>query len=664
MQKNELLKAYSQMLLARKIDEKCIILYKQNKCHFQIGCAGHEAVTHAASQILNRGKDWVFPHYRDMALMLALGMTPEEIFLNALNKAADPNSGGRMMPMHWGHKDLRIVNASSPTATQFLQAVGAAQAVKHSGGKEIVLVCGGEGMTAEGSYYEALNWAARKKLPLVILIEDNSFAISVPLKEQVAGGDVAEVASGFKGIEIFECDGCNYQAAKSTLEKAARRARSGKGCSLVVAKVIRLQSHSISDNQLKYRRASELAVESKLDPLKLLRTKILRAKISTEEKLKKLEKKIQAQVDSAAEWAEQQADPEPESYKNHVLDLENFTLTTPEVPASGEELFLVDAINHALKEEMELNPNMLIYGQDVARGKGGVFGVTEGLTKKFGEERVFNAPLAESSIVGTAIGMGVVGLKPVVEIQFGDYCWTAMMDIRNELATLRYRSNNTFSSAVVIRIPVGGYIHGGVYHSQNIEATFAHFPGLLIAYPSNAADAKGLLKAAIRGSDPVLFLEHKGLYRQVYAKSACGDVDGILPFGKGRICREGQRATVVSWGALVQKSLVAAENIFKDTGESVEVIDLRTIYPLDIELILNSVKKTSRLLIAQEDSEFMGFGAEIAAQLATLGFEYLDAPILRLGGKFTPVPHSAVLERAVLPHTADVEAKIRELLAF
>ncbi|MFN8391032.1 MAG: thiamine pyrophosphate-dependent enzyme [Bdellovibrionota bacterium] len=659
-----LLSAYKEMLRARKVDEKAIVLYKQNKCHFQIGCAGHEAVQVAAAHAMKPGHDWAYPYYRDMGFVAAWGMTNRELLLGILNKAEDPNSGGRMMPMHYGHKDLRIVNQSSPTGTQFLQAVGAAKGAVYRGLDEIVYVSSGEGTTAQGSYYEAINWAARERLPVIFLIQDNAFAISVHKSEQFAGASVSAIAKGFTGLDVVDFNGLDYIESRKVFDAAVERARSGDGPSLLVAEVVRLQSHSISDNQSKYRSAKEIAKDRDRDPLALLRKELIERGAATKKDFDQFAAEIQKQVDADAEWAEAQPDPAPETCETHVfVDLDPGA-NIVEAEPNGESVFLVEALNFALDEEMRRNPEMVIYGQDVAFGKGGVFTVTTGLTAKYGAGRVFNSPLAEASIAGTAIGLATVGLKPVVEIQFGDYVWTAMMDIRNELSNILYRSNGTFPAPAVIRIPIGGYIHGGLYHSQNIEATFSHFPGLNIVLPSNAWDAKGLLKAAIRGNDPVLFLEHKGLYRQVYAKGPRGGMDDLVPLGRAKVVRAGSDATIVTWGAIVQKSLLAAEALAKSSGASVEVIDLRSIYPLDTQTILESVKRTGRLLVAHEDVLFMGFGAEIAARVAEDAFEHLDAPVKRVGGKFTPIPHAPTLEKAVLPQTEDVERALRELLRY
>jgi 2-oxoisovalerate dehydrogenase E1 component len=661
---HELLHAYHEMVRARFCDLKTIVLYKQNKCHFQIGVAGHEAVQVAAGLAFRPNKDWFYPYYREMALCATLGMTNEEFMLNAMNKADDPNSHGRQMPMHYGHKGLRIVNQSSPTGTQFLQAVGCALGAKVKGLKEVAYVSAGEGTCSQGDFHEALNWAAREKLPVVFLIQNNKYAISVPVSEQLAGESVYKLVAGYEGLSRAEIDGTDYVLSYETLKKAHKRALDGDGPTLIEAHVPRLQSHSISDNHLKYRSQKDIDAENQRDPLKKMRDYLTENKLATKAELDAIDDKIKKEIDLAAEWAEKQPDCDPATALDHVYVDADPAASIVEGAATGEEIYLVDALNHALDEELARNPDMYIFGQDVAHGKGGVFTVTSGLTAKYGKERVFNAPLAESSIAGVSVGMATRGLKPVSEIQFGDYVWTAMMQIRNELAMMLYRSGGDFSCPAVIRIPVGGYIHGAAYHSQNIEATFAHFPGLYIVYPSNATDAKGLLKAAIRGKDPVLFLEHKGLYRQVHAKGPEGDKDFLVPLGRAKVVREGTHATIITYGAIVNKSLLAAKELEKE-GVSVEVIDLRTIVPLDIETVFNSVRKTGRLLIAHEDVQFMGFGAEVAAQVADKCFEHLDAPVKRVGMKSAAaVAHSSFIEDVVLPQNEDVLRALRELLAY
>ncbi len=663
--KKDLLQVYRNFISARFADEKMIIMIKQGKSFFHIGCSGHEAVQTAAGMALKPGHDFAYPYYRDLAFVLQYGVTPEEVFLNFLAKADDPSSGGRQMSNHYGHKALRIVSQSSPTGTQYLQAVGTALAAVKEGRDEVVYVSSGEGTTSQGDFHEALNWASRERLPVIFVIQNNKYAISVPIEEQTAGRSVYRLTAGYEGLTRFKVDGTDFFESFEVLQKAVGQARQGKGPILIEAETVRLLPHSSSDSQIKYRDKEELAKDRLRDPIPRLEKQLIESGLFTQEELNELKKQIKEEIDEAAERAEQHADPDPATLFDYLYAPQEETagLQFEKTEPNGERVVLVDAINHALMEEMERNDKMYIFGEDVADRKGGVFTTTHGISTRFGKKRCFNAPLAESSIIGVAIGMGVYGLKPVVEIQFGDYIWTAMMQIRNELATMRWRSINFWKAPVVVRVPVGGYIHGGLCHSQNIEGFFAHLPGIKIAYPSNAADAKGLLKTAIRGGDPVLFLEHKGLYRQSYAAGPEPDADYLLPFGKAKVVREGDDLTIVTWGALVHKSLEAAKILEKE-GARVEVIDIRTINPLDTETILKSVKKTSKVLIAHEDTLFQGFGAEIGAQIAEKAFEFLDGPVRRVAGTDTPIPFSAVLEKAALPQIEDVVRAARELLAY
>jgi 2-oxoisovalerate dehydrogenase E1 component len=659
------IKAYTEMVRARTLDHKSIVLYKQNKCHFQIGVAGHEAIQVAVAQNINVGSDWLYPYYRDLALCTTLGMTDMEFLLMCMNKQDDPNSHGRMMPMHYGHKALNIPQQSSPTGTQFLQAVGCAMGARYLGKDEIVYVSAGEGTCSQGDFHEALSWASRDKLPVLFVIQNNDYAISVPISEQLGANSVYDLTAGYKNLSRYTVDGSDLAACLSLAKEAIAGVRSGNGPALIEAHVPRIQSHSISDDHNKYRSKEDIEDLKRRCPIAKLRKAMIATGLATEQELDEIDEKVKTAVDLASEAAEAAADCDINKVESFVyVDPTPQNAVTEGTP-TGADVYLVDALNHALDEELSRDPNVMIFGQDVAHGKGGVFTVTAGLTKKHGVNRVFNAPLAEASIAGVAVGLATRGLKPVAEIQFGDYVWTAMMQIRNELAMMHYRSGGDFSCPAVIRIPVGGYISGGAYHSQNIEGTFAHFPGLYIVYPSNASDAKGLLKTAIRGKDPVLFLEHKGLYRQVYAKGPEGDADCLVPLGKAKVVCQGDDLTIVTWGALVQKSILAANAIKEESGQTVEVIDIRSIVPLDVETIANSVKKTGRVLIAHEDVLFMGFGAEIAAYIAQHCFEYLDAPVRRLGMKnVAAVPHSPILESVTLPQNHDVLNAAKELLSF
>lgn len=670
-----LMTALNNMVLSRCLDDKQLVLLKQGKGFFHIGAMGHEAVQTATAMALTVGRDWAFPYYRDMALCTGMGMTADEILLSFLARPGDPNSGGRQMPQHYGHKKLNIPTQSSPTGTQFLQATGVALAnvrlykEAHKGnGKappsyDVTVVCSGDGTTSQGDFHEAMNWASREKAPVIFLIEDNGYAISVPVAEQCADGKVASLGKGYAGMVTVEVDGCDLLASYEVMRDAVARARSGEGPTLVVASVVRLLPHSSSDDQRKYRPEGDLARDKARDPIPALKKLILERNGSTELELAELESRIKQSVDDAADRAEASPAADRKTAKKWVTSEEpEPALVEPEV--AGEGIVLVDAINRALSEELARDPRMLVFGEDVAGDKGGVFTATRGLTAKHGADRVFNSPLAESSIVGVGIGLALRGFKPVPEIQFGDYVWTAMMQIRNEVATIRYRSNNAWAAPMVLRIPIGGYIHGALCHSQNIESFFAHIPGLKIALPSSALDAYGLLKAAIRGNDPVLFLEHKGLYRQAWCKAQLPtNPDWVLPFGKAAIRRTGEDLTVITYGALVQRAMAAAD-VMKDEGVDVEVIDLRTLNPVDWDTLTTSVKKTGKCLVLHEDCRFVGYGAEIAAELGERCYEHLDGPIRRLAGEDTPVPYNWDLEEEILVQPEDVVAAVRDLARF
>jgi len=658
--KKQLLEIYQQMALSRYLDDKQLILLKQGKGFFHIGGSGHEAAGMAAALAFKPGFDYAYPYYREQAFCLGWGMTSREHLLAFLAKEDDPSSGGRQMPQHYGHKELKIVSQSSSTGTQFLQAVGAGFALKRNGENGVVYTSSGEGTSSQGDFHEALNWASRDKTPVIFHIENNGYAISVPIEDQTAGGSVYKISAGYDNLARFNVNGTDFFETHLAFKKAVERARKGKGPSLIQSDVVRLLPHSSSDDQRKYRPEEDLEADRKRDPLLVFANTCIHEKISTLEEFDAIIEKVKTEVDSDAEWAEAQADPDSKDGSKNVY----FNLNPQNVPelnpGDGKKIVLVDAINHALDEELAHNDKMMIYGQDVAGGKGGVFTATRGLTDKHGADRVFNSPLAESSIIGTAIGLATLGYKPVVEIQFGDYIWYSMMQIRNEVATMRYRSNGKWSCPIVMRVPVGGYIHGSICHSQSIDGFFTHLPGIYIAYPSNASDAKGLLKMACRMEDPVMFMEHKGLYRQGFAASPEPDENYLLPFGKARIVQEGNDVTIITWGALVQKSIEAARN----TGLSVEIIDLRTLNPLDMETILTSLQNTSRVIVAHEDNLNNGFGAEIAARISDKGFKYLDAPIKRVASKDAPVAYAEVLENELLVQTSWIENALKEIVEF
>jgi 2-oxoisovalerate dehydrogenase E1 component len=665
LSKEELVYAYRIMLLSRRMDEKQETLFKQGKIFFHVGGAGHEAAQIAAATALKPGYDWAFPYYRDQAFVLKYGITPEEIFLAALHRAGDPASGARQMPGHFGKKELRIVSQSSPTGTQYLQAVGIALAIKKDKHDEVVYVSSGEGATSEGEFFEAVNWAAREALPVVFFVQDNKLAISVPVTTQTAGGSIYEATKGFKGLERYECDGTEVSETFAVMQKAVQRARENKGPSLIHAHVVRLSPHSSSDDPKKYRKAEDLEQDLKRDPILRLTRFLIEQGYLSEKDVNDMKEEVKRAVESAAAWAENQSLPDPSTVLNHVYGNAHATpiMDFIEPEHSGNKIVIVDAINHALHEEMSINPKMVVFGEDVADGKGGVFTATKGLLTKYGIERTFNSPLAEASIIGVAIGMSLKGWTPVPEIQFGDYIWPAFAQIRDELAMMRYRSNGMWSCPMVIRVPVGGYIHGGLYHSQCIEGFMAHIPGIRLAFPSTAADAKGLLKSAIRGDDPVIFMEHKGLYRQGYASTPEPDADYVLPFGVAAIRREGSDLTVVTYGAMVHQSLEAARTM-ESNGVSVEVIDLRTLNPLDEETIYRSVKKTNRVAVIHEDTLTAGFGAEIVSIIVKNCFEHLDAPVVRVAALDSPVPYNPSLEDAMLPNKQKILTVLEQLAGY
>ena len=661
-QKKELLEVYQKMVLARRLDEKMITMIRQAKSFFHIACSGHEAAQLAAAVNLKSGLDWIFPYYRDAALTIGLGVTSKDHLLGFLARKDDKASGGRQLPQHFGHKDLRIVSQSSATGTQYLQAVGTAQTLKWEGKKEVVYVSSGEGTTSQGEFHEALNWASREKLPIIFHIEDNEYAISVHISEQTSGGSIYSMVSGYQNLARYNIDGTDFFEANLAFQKAVDRARKGKGPSVIVSNVVRLYPHSSSDDQRKYRTEAELEADKKRDPILRFENSCMEANTIKMKEFDKIRNEVSAIVDEETIWAENQDHPAPST----ALDF-NYSTEPPlaETPFNkiSDKIVMVDAINHALSEEMERNNKMVMFGEDIADPKGGVFTATRGLTNKFGKKRVFNSPLAEASIVGTAIGMACSGWKPVIEIQFADYIWPAFMQIRNELASMRYRSNNMWNCPVVLRVPVGGYIHGGLCHSQSIDGYFMHMPGIRIAYPSNAADAKGLLKAACRMDDPVIFMEHKGLYRQGFASSAEPDKDYILPFGQAKVVQEGTVLTILTWGAMVQKSIEAVKKEKIEEG-IVEIIDLRTLNPLDEETIGTSVHKTGKVLVVHEDNLTNGPGAEIAAIVADRYFEDLDGPVKRVASADSHVPFNWFLEEEVLLQTKNIQFILKELLEY
>ncbi len=680
--REQLLAAYRAMLLARRLDDREILLKRQNKIYFQISGAGHEAIGAAAGLALRAGSDWIFPYYRDRALCLMLGVTAEEMLLQAVGAGSDPASGGRQMPSHWSAPALRIVSASSPTGTQYLQAAGCAHASKllEPEGREVTLVCSGDGATSEGEFWEAMNAACLEKLPLVFLIEDNGYAISVPVEKQTPGGNVSRLLEGFSGLMRLECDGTDMPATYETISQAVAWCREGHGPALVHATCTRPYSHSLSDDETMYKTAAEREAEAARDPVLRYPEWLVREGYLERRAMQRIAHDVEEEVEAAAERALRAPGPAAGSAL-HFLHSDKADIPGAQFRSGprpqGEPRPMVETINRVLHEEMARDPRIVVFGEDVAdcsreenlaqvKGKGGVFKATQGLQRAYGSQRVFNSPIAEAAIVGRAIGMAVRGMKPVVEIQFFDYIWPAMMQIRDELATMRWRSANGWSCPVVVRVPIGGYLTGGaIYHSQCGEVLFTHIPGLRVAMPSNALDACGLLRTAIRGDDPVLFLEHKKLYREAYNRSPHAGPGYCIPFGRARIAKTGSRLTIVTYGALVHRALTAAAAIEKrDPHANIEVIDLRSLAPIDWDTIYTSIRKTSRLLVVHEDMLTHGFGAEIAARAADELFSDLDAPVGRLAALDTWVGYNPGLEAEILPQVSDLIREAERLLRY
>ena len=686
--RERLVAAYRTMLLSRRLDDKEIQLKRQNRIFFQISGAGHEAVLTAAGMLFRSGYDWFFPYYRDRALMLELGMTPNEMLYSAVGAAADPNSGGRQMPSHWGHKALNVVSSSSPTGTQFLQAVGVAEAIwraKKLGATEgyqadeIVYVSAGDGTTSEGEFWESLNTACNLQLPIVYLIEDNGYAISVPVEVNTAGGSISKLVSGFPGLLIQEVDGCDLLSSYDVMKKAVDHVRAGKGPAFVHAHVIRPYSHSLSDDEVLYRPPEERDADAARDPINTYPAWLMKAGHATEQEIEKIRAEVDAVVLAATDDALAQEQPAEETIPFGVyspdVDPTSEQFDTEDDPQfSGNETTMVDLLNACLKDEMRRDPRILVFGEDVAdasrrqhlgkvKGKGGVFKVTWGLQKEFGDHRVYNTPLAEANIIGRAIGLALRGFKPVVEIQFFDYIWPAYMQLRNELSTMRWRSNNAFAAPVVVRTTYGGYIRGAIYHSQTGASLFTHCPGLRVVCPATALDANGLLRTAIRCDDPVIILEHKHLYRQTYNKAAHPGPNFMIPFGKAKVVREGTDVTIVTYGATVQRAFTAA-NQMAEEGISAEVIDLRSLSPWDEERVYASAKKTNRVIVGYEDSLSWGYGGEIAARIADVCFPWLDAPVKRVASADTYVGYAPRLEDATLPQVDDFKKAIAEIARF
>jgi 2-oxoisovalerate dehydrogenase E1 component len=707
----QLVEFYRLMYLSRRTDDREIVLKRQQKIFFQISCAGHEALLVAAGMALRPGYDWFFPYYRDRAICLTLGNTVEEQLLQAVGAEGDTASGGRQMPSHWSSTKLNIVTPSSATATQCLHAVGCAEAGRYFSrhpeavgtkpeggwgdyrdfkdvkfhGDEVVYVSIGEGSTSQGEFWESLNTASNGKLPVVYVVEDNEYAISTPVEVNTPGGNISRLIANFPNFHFAEIDGTDPLACYAAMTEAVAYARSGRGPALVHGHVVRPYSHSLSDDERQYRSEEEVQIETSRDPLAKMQMWLLREGILDAEGINRLERKVDDEVQRAADRAMQAVLPsaKPESilrhqYSEHLKPTDARFDTQPEATADTSERTMAELINLCLKDEMRRDERIVVFGEDVAdatrdgalragkiKGKGGVFKLTAGLQTEFGSDRCWNSPLAEANIVGRAIGMAVRGLKPVVEIQFFDYIWPAMHQMRNELSLVRWRSNGEWSCPLVIRVPIGGYLTGGsIYHSQSGESIFTHTPGVRVVMPSNALDALGLLRTAIRCDDPVLFLEHKRLYRETFGRGVYPGPEYAIPFGKAKIVRPGKDLTLVTYGALVPRGLQAAEKLHRETGVDVELIDLRTLSPYDWDTIAESVRKTSKVIVAHEDMQSWGYGAEIAARIGEELFDWLDAPVRRVAGMDTFVAYQPLLEDVILPQPEDLYRAMLEMAKY
>ena len=714
LSRQQLIDAYRLMYTSRRLDDREIGLKRQQKIFFQISGAGHEAVGVAGGLALKAGYDWFYPYYRDRALALTLGATPYGMFLQGVGAAEDPSSGGRQMPSHWSHPSLNIVSGSSPTGSQILQAVGCSEAGRYFAaypeaakkatgdyrqfkdvsfqGDEVTLTTLGEGASSEGEFWEAMNTVSNKRLPLIFLVEDNEYAISVPAEVQMPGGNISRLVSGFPNFHFEEIDGTDLPATYAAFARTVAYCRAHEGPGFIHAHVIRPYSHSLSDDERNYRPDAERQRDAARDPVSRMQMFLLREGILDEKGINRLEKQVDDDLQTAVDHALQAAPPTPDTITRYIysgnLDPTSSAFDTQPVAARNEapvaegkkstNKTMADMINATLRDEMRRDQRIVVFGQDVAdcsreqylkqkmvKGKGGVFKLTAGLQIEFGSDRVFNSPIAEANIVGRATGMAMRGLKPVVEIQFFDYIWPAMMQIRNELSVLRWRSNNGFSAPCVIRAPIGGYLTGGsIYHSQCGESAFTHIPGLRVVFPSNSLDAAGLLRTAIRSDDPVLFLEHKRLYREAYGRAPYPGPDYMIPFGKAKIVHPGTDVSLITYGAVVPRALQAAQKLGREHGVKVEILDLRTLSPFDWEAIAASVKKTSRAIVAYEDTLSWGYGAEIAARIADELFQHLDAPVRRVAAMDSFVAYQPLLEDAILPQADDLYRAMKELAEY
>jgi 2-oxoisovalerate dehydrogenase E1 component len=699
LDRDTLIRIYRTMFLSRRLDDREIQLKRQNKIFFQISSAGHEAVTAAMGLLLRPGEDWFYAYYRDRALCLMLGVTPLETLLQAVGAKDDPASGGRQMPSHWAHPKFNIVSKSSCTGTQFVQAVGAAEATLYYEGRpralaqaqkaplgqyvrhqadEIVYVSAGDGATSEGEFWESLNAACAKKLPLLYLIEDNGYAISVPVEVQTAGASISKLVRDFPSLHVAECDGTDPLESYAVGKQAVEYCRQRRGPALIHAHVIRPYSHSLSDDEKLYKTPEEREEEARRDPISKFALFLVREGILDQKQIEALEAEVDREVRHAADQALAADLPGPDSILVNMYspDVDPTSAAFDVQPQfQGAPKTMVEMVCATLSDEMSRDERITVFGEDVAdasrdenlkvvKGKGGVFKATAGLQRRYGHDRVFNTPLAEASIVGRAIGMATRGLKPVAEVQFFDYLWPAMMQIRDELCVMRWRSNGNFKAPAVLRLAIGGYLTGGgIYHSQSGESIFTHCPGLRVVMPSTALDVAGLLRTSIRCDDPVMFLEHKHLYRQPYNRSEYPGPEFTIPFGKARLVKEGSHLSIITFGAIVHRAEVGAAQLERE-GISVEIIDLRSLSPYDWDAISATVRKNHRVIVAYEDMLSWGFGAEIAARIADELFDELDAPVKRVAAMDTFCAYQPKLEDVILPQTGDITSAVRQLLEY
>lgn len=657
----QMIEMYRLMLLARRVDDRMFALNRQGRVPFVVGSSGHEAVQVASVFALDRERDWLMPYYRDMGVALAWGIPLEDIFLAVFARKGDPFSGGRQLPNHWSDPPRRIFTQSSCIGTQYPHAVGIARSLQLNKDPGVVVVYGGEGSTSEGDWHEAMNLAGIYKLPVVFIIENNHYAISVPSSMEVAGS-ICQRAEGY-GMVGHLVDGNDPLIVYRTVQVAVDRARQGLGASLIEAETYRYYAHTSDDDDRLYRSREEVEEWRRQDPLVTLKQYLVEERLLSATEESEIDRQVAVLVAGSVEKAE--GSPPPDDPFSHVYARviePGPAVTVPEPAPVGQTVNMITAINRAIHEVMAAHPDTVVFGEDVAGQKGGVFKATEGLTAAFGEDRCFNMPIAESLIAGTAIGMAAAGKRPIAEIQFADYIHPAFDQIVSEASRVHYRSDGKWSCPIVIRVPYGGGIHGALYHSQSIEALYAHIPGLKVVIPSTPADVKGLLWEAVEDPDPVLFIEPKKLYR--LAKGPYPSGPWKVPLGRAAIRHQGTDLTILTYGAMAHFTMEAIGPL-EELDISPEVIDLRSLKPLDWPTIEVSVKKTSRVLIVHEDNEFVGYGAELAAQVADKAFEWLDAPVRRYAlGDIPAFPYASELEDKVYPNPEGIIRHAQELAKY